>query len=101
MRTLQEMADDIVAPKYRQPLKTMDEALAGVGWEKVDRPKCCGEEVDVQAFLGAAYFAQCDACGKFIRDIAGPMFGDGHVSMPDGDKVDLGTDKTWICGTQQ
>lgn len=99
-RSVQDLADDQLAPEYRQPVKTLDEALSSVGWEKVDRPVCCGQEVQIDSFLGDAYFAQCDVCRKFIVDVTGPRFGNGHVTLVDGAKVDLDTDKRWICGTQ-
>ena len=98
--TVQQLADEVVAPQYRQPVKTLKEALAAVGWAEVDRPTCCGKEVVMQSFLGDAYFAQCEVCRKFIRDVTGPIFGNGHVTLIDSDTVDLDTDKQWICGTQ-
>lgn len=96
----QQMADDLVAPEYRQPLKTLAECLDIHGWEHVDRPICCGAEIKIDSFIGSPYFAECPTCGKFCCDVTGPRFGNGHVSLIDAEKVDLDTDKLWIAGTR-
>src|SRR5580698_4076681 len=81
--TLQEYADSIVAEGYRQPLKTIHEALAVHGWD-VDpfpedyKPICCGHEVECRSFLGDAYMARCKTCGKFVLDVTGPSFGNSY-----------------------
>lgn len=97
MTTLQEYADEIVAPEYRQPLKTIREACEMVGWEFHDKPTCCGQYVTVRSFINA-YHAECKSCGRFIRDMSGPMFGNSWVQFLDESKVDLNTDKSWITG---
>lgn len=106
--TVQELADKIVAPEYQQPVKTLVEALAELGWEHKEieggtSTRCCGQEVEVQNMLGSTYFAQCETCRKFISDVTGPRFSEtgGAVSFIDGDKVDLNTDKTWVCGIEK
>lgn len=99
MTTLQEYADDIVAPQYRQPLKTVEEACGAVGWQFVDKPICCGKPVEVTAFLGSAYFAECDQCGRFIRDVSGPQFGNATCYLPSADKIsDIDSECRWIAG---
>ena len=102
MATLQEYADDVVAERYRQPLKTVEEACAAIGWPFVDRPECCGREVKVTAFLGGAYFAECETCGRFIRDMTAPVFGNSAAYVLSDEKVsDLSTDRRWIAGIRQ
>jgi hypothetical protein len=100
LRTVQEMVDTIVAPLYRQPVKTLAEALDALGWEHVDKPTCCGSEVRIRSFLGDAYFVQCDVCKKFAVDVAGTSFGNGSVTLTDPKKVDLSTGRTWIAGIE-
>lgn len=95
--TLQEYADDIVAPEFRQPLKTLEEACKANGWEYVDSPKCCGKPIVVHSFLGP-YFATCEECGRFARDVSAPQFGNGCAFCVDSDKVDVDTDVRWISG---
>jgi hypothetical protein len=99
--SLQQFADELVAPEYRQPLKTLAEALAAVCWDEVDRPTCCGAEVEINSFLGAPYFAQCKTCRRFIVDVTGPQFGNSWVTLPDEKKIDgLDTESRWIAGWQ-
>lgn len=88
--SVQELADALVAPEYRQPVKTLAEALNANGWQYVDRPICCGAEIEISSFIGSPYFAECKTCGKFIVDVTGPRFGNGHVNLPDDEKVNLG-----------
>lgn len=102
--TLQEYADKVVAEEYRQPLKTIHEALAVHGWDADPfpenyKPKCCGSEVTVRSFIGDPYSAECERCGKFIVDVTSPSFGNSWVSVPDSKQVDLETDfeHRWIA----
>jgi hypothetical protein len=106
--TLQEYADQIFGLPYRQPLKTIHEALAVHGWDASPfpedyKPKCCGSEVSVRSFLGSAYRAECKVCHKFILDVTGPTFGNSWASFPDPKKVDLETDveHVWIAGSAE
>lgn len=98
--TLQSYADDVLADAYRQPLKTVDEALAEVGWPIEDQPSCCGDPVETRAFLGGAYHAECGKCGRFIHDMTGPSFSEngGSCFLIDGEKVDVLTEHRWIGG---
>jgi hypothetical protein len=99
--SIQEFADSIVAPEYRQPVKTIDDCLDAHGWERVDFPECCGTPVEIRSFIGSAYFAQCDRCKKFIVDVTGPTFGNSWVNLPDHEKIDMDDDsKRWICGVE-
>lgn len=98
---LQQFADKLVAPEFRQRLKTLAEALAANEWAEVERPVCCGSEIEVRSFLGAAYFAQCAACRKFILDVTGPHFGNTFVTLPDKEKIDgLDAEARWIAGRE-
>jgi len=99
--SLQEYADGVVAPEYRQPLKTVEEACAANGWAFQERPVCCETAVTLRSFMGAAYFGQCSKCGKFIADVAGPSFGNSWVNLIDSTKVDMNTDRFWIAGQQK
>ena len=98
--SLQEYADKIVDPQYRQPLKTLAEAVAANGWEYVDHPICCGEAVSIRDFLGSPYFAECKKCGRFLVDISGPTFGNSWINLPDNNKIVLDIDERWIAGQQ-
>jgi hypothetical protein len=105
--TLQEYADQTVAEPYRQPLKTIHEALSVHGWDADPfpddyKPICCGSEVSIRSFLGDPYFVQCEACKKFLVDVTGPQFGNSWVNLPDGEKIDLETDidHRWIVGQE-
>lgn len=95
--SLQEYADDLVAPEYRQPLKTVREACEAVGWEFLDSPTCCGNHVTTHALFGV-YHAECKTCGRFIRDMSAPIMRNSYASVIDSDKVDLDTAKSWITG---
>lgn len=96
--TVQEFADRIVAEEYRQPLKTLEEAVTSVGWQFVDSPECCGAPVTVSGILGP-YHAECGACGKFVRDVLGPIFGNACVRFPEPKMFsDFDTEKHWISG---
>lgn len=104
--TLQEYADATVAEQYRQPLKTIEEALSVHGWldgpmPDEFRPVCCEEKTECKSFLGGAYLAVCKKCGNFVYDITAPTFGNSYVTFPDGEKIDLETDieHRWIAGT--
>ena len=103
--TLQEYADSILDEPYKQPLKTIAEALAVHGWECDPmpdnyRPICCGVETECKSFLGGAYLATCKTCGKFVYDVTAPTFGNAWVSFPSSEKVDMETDyeRRWIAG---
>lgn len=96
--SLQQYADEVVGERWKQPLKSLADALTANGWELVDRPKCCGAEVHIDSFLGSPYYADCKACGKFVLDVRAPKFGDGCVRLLDDDKVDLDSQACWIVG---
>lgn len=102
--SLQEYADSILAQEYRQPLKTLHEAMAENGWDEVDKPTCCEEQINIRSMMGLPYFAQCVVCGKFISDISSPKFSEtgSSVSFIDQDKFADDTDwnRTWIAGKQ-
>jgi hypothetical protein len=107
LMTLQEYADQSVAEQYRQPLKTIHEALSIHGWDANPfpedyKPVCCGSEVSIRSFLGGPYFVQCESCKRFLVDVTGPSFGNSWISLPDGDKIDLETDveHRWIAGQE-
>jgi hypothetical protein len=96
--TLQEYADKVVAGEYRQPLKTVQEAVAAAGWEWADKPVCCGTQIEVRSFIGSAYMGECMACGRFIVDVSGPTFGNSWVNFPDSTKIELSVEQRWIAG---
>lgn len=101
--TLQDFADKIVDPKYAQPLKTLSEALDGVGWPHgVEFPICCGKRVEVESLIGDAHYAGCNHCGRFIADISGPKFSGGAVRFVERDKFpeDTDWDRVWIHGVR-
>lgn len=100
--TIQEYADIMVHEKYRQPVMTIADACKKIEWDLVDRPVCCGKEVELYCFLGSCYNAVCKTCGKFVADVTGPTFGSGSVTITDPDKVDFETDyeKRWIAGVE-
>ena len=102
--SLQDYADSILDLEYRQPLKTLQEAMAENGWELVDKPTCCEEQINIRSMMGLPYFAQCTVCGKFISDISSPKFSETGpaVSFIDQDKFADDTDwnRTWIAGKQ-
>ena len=102
--SLQEYADNILAQEYRQPLKTLQEAMAENGWDEVDNQICCGRPIDIHSMIGFSYFAQCVVCGKFISDISSPKFSEtgSSVRFIDQDKFADDTDwnRTWIAGKQ-
>lgn len=104
MKTLQEWADGIVAQAYRQPLKTVREAVAANGWEFADKPVCCGTPTTSRGLFGDTYFAQCESCGKFIVDVTGPMFSESgsSVSFIETEKFPADTDwaRSWIAGKE-
>ena len=101
LETLQQFADKVVAPEYRQPLKTVREACEAVGWEFEDKPLCCGKPVIVSNLLGP-HLAECKQCGKFIADVTGPSFSEngGAVRFIDRDKFpeDTDWDRSWVAG---
>jgi hypothetical protein len=103
LRSLQEYADVAVAPEYRQPLKTLEEALAVHGWPLVDKPPCCGAETEVRGFLGSTYVAECRTCGRFVADVSMPMPSERGSAMIllDPEKVDLDTERRWIAGRRE
>jgi hypothetical protein len=103
LATLQEYADESVAEPYRQPLKTIHEALAVHGWDieplpEDYKPICCGVPVACRSFLGSAYVAECETCGRFIADVTAPSFGNSCVVLCDSEKVDVETERRWIAG---
>lgn len=101
--SLQEYADSVVNQEYRQPLKTLQEAISENGWEAAN-PVCCGNQININSMIGFAYFAQCRVCGRFIADVAGPSFSEtgSSVRFIDQDKFTDDTDwtRTWIAGTE-
>lgn len=103
--TLQEYADQSVPEEFRQPLKTIHEALAEHGWDANPipddyHPACCGETVECSSFIGSTYLAHCNKCGRFVFDVTGPSFGNSYVAVVDSQRVDLETDMDhrWISG---
>lgn len=96
--SLQQFATELVAPEFRQPLKTSEEALAALNWPLVDFPECCGAKVRVQSFIGSAYYAECEKCHKFMWNVTGPRFGNSWVSTPDPNLIDMNTEHRWITG---
>lgn len=105
LATLQEYADASVQERYRQPLKTIEEALAVHGWGVEPLPDdylpiCCGSRVECRSFIGCTYQAQCKTCGKFVADVTGPSFGSSSVNFVDSKKVDVETEKRWIAGIE-
>lgn len=97
--TAQAYADDMLAPEFKQPLKTVLQACEVHGWD-ADTPTCCGSRVVVRDFIGSPYFAECKTCGRFVLDVTGPRFGNGHVRTIDTELVDVSSDKLWIAGQQ-
>lgn len=102
--SLQAYADSILPQEYRQPLKTLHEAMVENGWEAGDNPTCCEDQISIQSMMGFPYFAQCAICGKFISDISSPKFSEtgSSVSFIDQDKFADDTDwcRAWIAGKQ-
>ena len=103
--TLQEFADLIVEERYRQPLKTLAEALAVHGWPHIRRPRCCGQELEIRGIVGRAYLVHCDTCGRFAASIDGPKISPAGTSMQflDRDHFPENTDwdRTWIAGRRE
>ena len=99
-RTIQDLADARLAAEYRQPVKTLEQAVEAIGWALEDRPKCCGEEVEISSFIGSAYQAVCRTCGKFIFDVTGPEFNGRAICLPDQDKYDLDHEARWVSGQE-
>lgn len=101
--TMQQLADQRLAPEYRQPVKTLAECLDQLGWEHVDRPICCGKEVEITSMLGAAYKAFCPACEKFAFDVFGPEYSEsgGAIYFVDHEKYDTDDSKSWVCGQRK
>lgn len=100
-KTVQELADARLAPEYRQPVKTLDDAMDAVGWSlDVDPPTCCGRPVTVSTFIGDAYQAVCETCKRFVFDVTGPEFSNERacVLLPSSDEYDLDTDARWVSG---
>ncbi len=95
--SLQAFADHVLSDDYRQPLRTLPDALYAHGWHH-GLPDCCGQSVEIQSMFGDAYYAGCKCCGRFIADIAGPSFTGGAVQFLDPDRVDLDTKLRWIVG---
>lgn len=97
--TAQEFADQKFPPEFRQPLKTVTDAMAVHGWPNVDRPECCGEPIEIRSFIGCPYLGYCNHCRKFVASVDAPNWGNSWVQTIDSNKVDLDTDKLWIAGT--
>lgn len=99
-RPIQELADARLAPEYRQPVKTIQEACEAIGWEFADRPVCCGSEVEISSFIGQAYQAVCRKRDKFIFDVTGPEYsnGGGVIELPQEDAYDLDGAARWVAG---
>ncbi len=104
IKSLQEWADARVAPKYRQPLKTVREAVAANGWEFADKPICCGQSITTRSMFGDTHFGQCETCRLFIVDVTGPQFSEtgSSVFFIDTDKFPADTDwtRSWINGKE-
>jgi hypothetical protein len=95
----QRFADARIAPEYRQPLKTVGEALAHIGWPIEDHPHCCGEPVNIRGFLGVCDVAECRLCGKFIARANAPEFGNSWVDLPTIDEPESG--RVWLAGVRK
>ena len=100
--SLQEYADQVVAPEFRQTLKSSEEVAELQGWGEPGSPTCCGNPVDVQSSIGCPYHAECKTCGKFAHAMDGPSFSESgsSVTFLDGDKVELATNGVWIIGVR-
>lgn len=102
--SLQEYADSILPQEYRQPLKTLQEAVTENGWGPVENPTCCENQINIHSIIGFAFFAQCSVCGKFIADVAGPIFSETELSVRVIDQNQFGSNadwaRTWIAGTE-
>ena len=100
--SIAEYAAKVLPPEFQMPLMSIEGACAKVGWEFEDRPKCCGSEVTVADFIGEAYQALCNTCGRFVFSVTAPRFGNSWVNVLDSEKVDLETDYEirWIAGTK-
>ncbi len=96
MITIQEHADRIVSMEYRQPLQTIEEACASLGWKFQNKPECCGKPVRLDSIIDV-YMAECSDCGRFARDMAGPLMSGGAVQFVDTDRVEV-SGRTWISG---
>lgn len=96
MKSIQDLADEILKPEYRQPVKTIDEAFEAIGWEYVNRPNCCGSPVNIRIFLGAVDSAECSCCGRFVYRVLAPDFGNSWVSIPEN--FDHDDPKQWVSG---
>lgn len=57
--SLQVYADKVTHPDFKQPLKTIEEALETMGWENVECPDCCGNPVEIRSMIGSAYYVEC------------------------------------------
>jgi hypothetical protein len=101
--TLQAYADEAIAAKYRQTLKTGEQVASLQGWGDPAAPTCCGNALSVQTCIGNPYFAKCETCGKWAASLDGPSFSESgsSASFLDTDKVDLDTEATWIIGTAE
>lgn len=100
-RTLQDFANDVLAPEFVQPLMTVRQACWANGWAFAERPECCGVECEHKGFIGGSYHVECKTCGKFVADVTGPDFsGTGSVRLIDHDKFPPDTDweRCWIAG---
>jgi len=95
----QQVADERW-PQWKQPLKTVHEAMAVHGWPQTDKPDCCGEPIYIESFIGVPYLGGCKKCGKFVVSVDAPEWGNSWVAPIDPEKVDLDTDKLWIAATR-
>lgn len=96
--SLQQYADEVLAPEYRQPLKTAEEMCALHGWGDPNSPQCCGAPIEIRSMIGDPYYAECKTCRKFGAAMDGPRFGKSSVRFLDGDRIDLDTERRWIVG---
>lgn len=101
-KTLQEFADEVLAPEFRQELKSSEEVVELQGWGSPAEPICCGKPVPTKSFLGCPYHAECETCGKFAHAMDGPSFSESGSSCTflDGEKVELATNGVWIIGVR-
>lgn len=99
--SLQAHADETLAEKYRQLLKTAAQVIDANGWGDPDAPQCCGTPVAVKALIGDPYYAECETCGKFAVTADAPRFGKASVQFLDPEKIDLDTDARWIVGVKE
>lgn len=95
MISLQQFADETLAPEYRQSLKGPKALIDEMGWGDVDAPMCCGERLRVTSWIGVPYKSECQKCGALAVAVDGPMFENSTCRFLDPEKVDMSTENRW------